>query len=377
MLRLTREQLYDLVWSEAISRLCKSIGISDVAIAKHCRNAGIPIPERGYWNKLRAGQKVARTPLTPRDLSTVNVIDMTGVLTPELRARISGEPGVDGEEESIDVLTERFRRRLGKVVLSRDLTRADPAIAKLLKRDEATRQKMASSSFHWDKPLFDSSYERRRLRILDSIFRAFARTGGGNAHIGDREAREISIHGPTAVSITLDSFKKRMGRNRQAEDEEGQLELRAEGGQHHPDIVSVWKDDDNGKLEEKLTEIVIGLAVVSERESRRWQAQRAEWQRKREAEESEARRKAQERAERQERERIAAEKKARRDGLLIEATNWRQASLVREYVKARCALQVSQIPEFEEWARWALEEADQMDPFSSAAKSGPTEPEPE
>lgn len=147
-LRLTREQIYELVWSEAMSRICKAVGISDVAIAKHCRKADIPIPERGYWNKLHAGQEVTRTPLPPRDLATINVIEMGGALPPELRARITGEPGIEGEPESIDVLTERFRKRLGKVSLSRDLTRADPAIAKLLSRDETIRQKMASSSYY-------------------------------------------------------------------------------------------------------------------------------------------------------------------------------------------------------------------------------------
>ncbi|WP_279686229.1 hypothetical protein [Bradyrhizobium sp. SSUT18] len=113
-------------------------------------------------------------------------------------------------------------------------------------------------------------------------------------------------------------------------------------------------DDDAGKLEEKLTEIVIGLAIVSERESRRWQAEMAEWHRKREAEEAEARRKAREKAEREERERIAAEEKARRDGLITEAMNWRSAGLIREYVEARRTSQITQAPKFEDWARWAL-----------------------
>ena len=52
---LTREQLYDLVWSEPMQRLAKQIGISDVAIAKHCRKLGVPVPERGHWNKLQVG----------------------------------------------------------------------------------------------------------------------------------------------------------------------------------------------------------------------------------------------------------------------------------------------------------------------------------
>lgn len=88
-----------------------------------------------------------------------------------------------------------------------------------------------------------------------------------------------------------------------------------------------------------------------------------EWQRKREEEEAEARLKAKERAEREERERIAAEENARRDGLLTEAKDWRSARLIREYVEARRTSEAAQVPEFEKWARWALEQADRMDPL--------------
>jgi hypothetical protein len=84
---------------------------------------------------------------------------------------------------------------------------------------------------------------------------------------------------------------------------------------------------------------------------------------KREAEEAEARRKAEEKAEREERARIVAEEKALRDRLLTEATNWRSAGLIREYVEARRASQVMRAPGFEDWARWALKEADRMDPL--------------
>src|ERR1700740_2501503 len=101
---------------------------------------------------------------------------MGGSLPPELKAPITGAPGVEGEPESMDVLAKRFRKRLGKA-LSRDLTRADPAIANLLKRDETIGQKMTSSSFYWEKPLFDSPYEHRRQRVLNSIFLAFAGVG--------------------------------------------------------------------------------------------------------------------------------------------------------------------------------------------------------
>lgn len=151
-IRLTREQLYELVWSEALVRLGKGLGISDVAIAKQCRKASIPIPERGYWNKLQARHAVVRTPLPPRDLATVDVIEMNGELKPEHRERFSGEPGIESAPEDIDVLAARFRQRLGKVTMPRDLMQGDPAIVKLLQRDEALRQKMATSSYYFDKP---------------------------------------------------------------------------------------------------------------------------------------------------------------------------------------------------------------------------------
>ena len=57
---LTREQLYDLVWSEPMQRRAKQIGISDVAIAKHCRKLGMPVPKRGYRNKLQVGKPVTK-----------------------------------------------------------------------------------------------------------------------------------------------------------------------------------------------------------------------------------------------------------------------------------------------------------------------------
>ena len=42
-----REQLYDLVWSEALVRLAKRFAVTSVALAKTCKRMAIPIPPRG------------------------------------------------------------------------------------------------------------------------------------------------------------------------------------------------------------------------------------------------------------------------------------------------------------------------------------------
>ena len=66
---LTRQQLYDLAWAEPMKTVAPRFGISDVALAKTCRNHSIPIPPRGYWAKLQAGQRVAKPSLPARGLA--------------------------------------------------------------------------------------------------------------------------------------------------------------------------------------------------------------------------------------------------------------------------------------------------------------------
>ena len=62
-LTLTRQQLYDLVWSKPVRDVAKDFGMSDVALAKRCRAVRVPIPPRGYWARVAAGQKPRKTPL--------------------------------------------------------------------------------------------------------------------------------------------------------------------------------------------------------------------------------------------------------------------------------------------------------------------------
>ena len=51
-----REKLYRQVWERPVSTIAKEYGVSDTAIAKACRRLCIPLPPRGYWAKVRAGQ---------------------------------------------------------------------------------------------------------------------------------------------------------------------------------------------------------------------------------------------------------------------------------------------------------------------------------
>jgi hypothetical protein len=62
---LKREALYGLVWTASVIEVAGRLGVSDVALAKLCRRADIPLPGRGFWARVDAGQQVDPTPLPP------------------------------------------------------------------------------------------------------------------------------------------------------------------------------------------------------------------------------------------------------------------------------------------------------------------------
>lgn len=58
---LSRQELYDLVWSTPMQKLAESFGLSDVGLAKICDRHRVPTPPRGYWAKKEAGKPVKQT----------------------------------------------------------------------------------------------------------------------------------------------------------------------------------------------------------------------------------------------------------------------------------------------------------------------------
>ncbi|WP_437371101.1 hypothetical protein [Maribacter litoralis] len=60
---LTRKDLYDLVWSKSISAIANDFQIKPHKLREICQENKIPLPERGYWSKLRFKKKVVKIPL--------------------------------------------------------------------------------------------------------------------------------------------------------------------------------------------------------------------------------------------------------------------------------------------------------------------------
>lgn len=53
---LSREELYERIWSSPMTQVAAELGISDVALAKRCKKLNVPKPRVGYWAKVAAGQ---------------------------------------------------------------------------------------------------------------------------------------------------------------------------------------------------------------------------------------------------------------------------------------------------------------------------------
>jgi hypothetical protein len=57
---LSRQELFELVWTESLVALSKKFEISDVGLRKICKRFNIPVPKRGHWQRVRSGKEVSR-----------------------------------------------------------------------------------------------------------------------------------------------------------------------------------------------------------------------------------------------------------------------------------------------------------------------------
>jgi integrase len=85
----TREALYVLVWSDPTRTVSRRLGISDVGLAKACKRANVPTPDRGYWARVGAGQECEKTPLHPLEPNAAKNINFRG------RQRVEFVDGID------------------------------------------------------------------------------------------------------------------------------------------------------------------------------------------------------------------------------------------------------------------------------------------
>lgn len=73
--KISRQELYNLVWSKPMTALAKEYNISDNGLRKICKKLDIPLPQLGHWQKLQFGKKVKIIPL-PKDFKGEETITL-------------------------------------------------------------------------------------------------------------------------------------------------------------------------------------------------------------------------------------------------------------------------------------------------------------
>lgn len=378
---LTRQALYDLVWSRPRTTLAKELGVSDVAIGKHCAKSHVPAPPMGYWARLSAGGKPRRTPLSMRLPGQADTI-MVGADTRHYWRPAGGleeplQPPVFAEildEQVVDAC-----KRLGRVVATRDLNAPDPALARVLASESRRREKLKNGGWSFDKPHFDEPMYQRQLRIFNSLARSLASLYGRQEVRAENEwiqgvgtlhhlALRLNFGDVSMELRFLEPSDKRRDRARK----KVLATTLSVGTEQALAGVQDWSDADGRKLEDQLTEIagqLLRRAEVSLRANAQWQyEQRVKW-REEELAAQEVRR------QEDEKKRLAAieAKKAKvRDEIVEIARRRRVAEDIRSTVQA-----LREHPEasgvgrdaFKAWSEHALAIAASIDPMNGSLES--------
>jgi len=88
----SREELYELVWSEPMTRIAERFGVSGSYMARVCTVLNIPRPERGYWAKLAVGKATPRVPLPEARPGDQLSWTKDGALTSQPKPRQAARP---------------------------------------------------------------------------------------------------------------------------------------------------------------------------------------------------------------------------------------------------------------------------------------------
>jgi hypothetical protein len=361
---ITRQALYELVWTVPRSRLAVRFGVSDVALAKRCRKLAIPMPGAGYWARVAAGQKPKRKKL-PEAPDGVETESVFGTLTQSELAGAVSVPEVrvshrlEGPHEAVAWIADAFKK-------------ATP--------DEHDRYRVGHS-FYPDVCVRKSTIERA-LRILDALFRALEARG----HRVEAQRPE-GPHGPERELIvtvfgqpfTLHVEEKLRQKLHVATKEElreqakspwykprkwdpvpeGDILLRlARGGHYLYTGRRSWSDTKVKRLDSQLGHAVLDIERIGEfmrawhdEEKMRAEARRDEERRQRRGE------------------RIDWWRRKLSEDLECMARDWRQAQGIRDFLDAYAArTEGVELPGFAKpWLEAARRYAGKLDPLASPA----------
>lgn len=178
---INREAIYREVWTEPMTKVAARYGLSDKGLAKICRKLSVPIPGRGFWQRLRAGQSVKPRPL-PSSKGAQSV-RLASSFNRHSDAGNMAKPKPPEIEQllAFEALPENYVQVSEKLKRPHELTKAT---LEALRRGKSLDKNGNVSTYQSGTLDISVSPKQvnRALRILDALVKAF-------------EARGFKVHG--------------------------------------------------------------------------------------------------------------------------------------------------------------------------------------
>ncbi|RXK57538.1 hypothetical protein ESA94_21030 [Lacibacter luteus] len=344
---ITRQELYNLVWSFPMTTLSKKYAISDVGLRKICIRMNIPMPQAGHWQKLQFGKRIKQTKLDTNYKGDQEVrLELRNNETKESSYKPSLEKKV---QESIEQGLKSLLLVPEKLSSPHKLIAA--ARESLNNRDRWEHNGLINP----ENGILDIKVSRRNiaraLRFMDTLIKALG-TRGHSVEIRNNKTYIIIDEQKIEVKFREKLRKEIIKGDRW--DTTNYLPTGLLAFQIDGFTVKEWKDGDI-KIEEHLSKIIARLETIAAQMKTR----ELEWKKEREIS--------------AERERVKKEYEQKKEkdlsdfkATLLKAARWHKATNLRNYidaVEAKAKANNTWNEDSEQWIAWASSKADWYDPF--------------
>ncbi len=352
--KLTRNELYEQVWSEPMRSLAKKYNISDVGLRKICKKMNIPTPGVGYWQKLEYGKRVIKPKLSDHKTGKQEVIISLEKEARELASKSASALSIREKKLKTDPDTD-FK-------VPARLVNPDPMII-------AAQESLTKKDSHYREDNLRWTHEggldiavtpnniNRALRFMDTVIKLLRRRGHvvtikNNSTYAIVEGEEIQIKLREKIKRETNPDSKSFW-DRYQYHPSGLLSFRLEHFSRRYKII-----DGKLLLEERLPRIIARLENLGQVLKQERIEREKYW------------------AEQKEKERIRQEHLKRKEkeiqdfkALLKKAQRWDKAETIRRFIEAsisRASEKGICSDEQKSWYEWAMKKADWYDPFIEA-----------
>lgn len=342
-IELTRKELYDIVWSTPISKFTEEYALSNDGIKKICKQFEIPMPDGGYWMKLKFNKKI--------NIPNFNPI-FGGMDKIVLTRREEGNP-VNVDQTPLTIRTKEIENDINAPLIVPD---------KITKPDIITIQ----TQQYWKESKGDTFYRKykklrypirvgekhkeRALCFMDALTKLLRYRGHT---LGTEHQNTCILIDTVYIDFDLREASKRVPANTTYGTSEyiPTVEFILKIGRYSGE--KEWRDG-KVKIENLLARIVAKLEIYAQEKKKQQEASRL-WRQQYDAE---IKRK-------EEIKKRKEEEVAKFNKLITLSEQYNKSQLIRQYIQAEYqkAIETETLtPELQEWLNWANDKADWYDP---------------